>query len=327
MKRPGKRSTVLVLLGLALLLALLVAPASALVFPASNDGWSTPGGGQTYADLSQFNVASILGSAPVSSTVYLKGKPLDSANLGSIDTLLERGAIDTSVSSTGTLKIVALSLESESDVTLADGRVYHLDVNLSSTAPATGWITLTQANDDGGTLNNSFNVLPKLTFTNTSDPGDVEVIDCGSGACSAFAMASSNTGWVRSGGSGGFDPAAHGVTPIASGITVQGYTTIGRSTSGAGGFYPGFTASASTGFPPSPVNEQDIANHHHAQPPQDCLSRTQSGASFSRTTGKSIAIGGPGPGPSPSPQPYFCVNTIDDTHTVADSKARPNRRP
>jgi len=313
-------------LGIAALFALAALPAHAAVFPASNDGWSTPGGGETHADLSHFNAAAILGSAPLSNTVNLKGKPLDSANLGTIDTLLERGAVDTSVSSTGTLKIVALSLESDGNVTLADGRVYHLTVTLSSTPASPGSITLATANGDGGTFDASFDILPKLTFTNVNPPYDVVNIDCGSGGCSPFTLASSGTGWVQTGGPGGFNPDSHGVTPIRSGVTVQGYTTIGRPASGA--IYPGFTASASTGFPPSPVNEQDLTNRHNARPVQDCLSNsTRTG--FSTATGKSLTIGnpspdpGPGPGPSPNPTPVLCFNSFDTIHNVNDVSKAP----
>jgi hypothetical protein len=313
---------------LALALAVVpLAPLAAETLPATNDGWTTPGGGQTIVDLSGFPVASILGSAPVSSTVSMKGKPLDSANLGSIDTLLERGAVTlTSNVGTGTLQVVALSLTSESNVALADSRVYHLDLVRSPTPAPVGSITITRTNTSGGTFNSGFDVLPKLTFTNVNPPYDVVNIDCAGGGCTPFHMASSNSGWVNP-TPGGFDPVAKGVTPINSGVTVQGYTTIGRPTSGA--TYPGFTPSGS--FPTCGINEQQLLNSHIGSPAQDCLSSTRSGSLAARN-GRSLSggVGSPSPGPSPSPTPIqvLCeaqatqLNTTLDDSTAA---ARPRQ--
>jgi hypothetical protein len=256
---------------LALVLAIvpLAAPLQAETLPATNDGWTTPGGGQTLVDLSGFPVASILGSAPVSNSVSMKGKPLDSTNLGSIDTLLERGTVTlTSNVGTGTLQVVALSLTSESNVTLHDGRVYHLDLVRSPTLGAVGSITVTRTTADGGTFSSGFDVLPKLTFTNVNPPYDVVNIDCAGGGCNPFHMTSSNSGWVNP-STGGFDPNARGITPIRSGVTVQGYTTIGRPTSGA--TYPGYSPSRPS-FPPSPVNEQQLLNSHQGSSAEDCKS-------------------------------------------------------
>jgi hypothetical protein len=314
-----------------LALALAAVPLAAETLPATNDGWTTPGGGQTIVDLSGFPVASILGSAPVSSTVSMKGKPLDSANLGSIDTLLERGAVTlTSNVGTGTLQVVALSLTSESNVALADGRVYHLDLVRSPTLGAVGSITITRTNSDGGTFDSGFDVLPKLTFTNVNPPYDVVNIDCAGGGCTPFHMSSSNSGWVNP-STGGFDPNASGVTPIRSGIAVQGYTTIGRPTSGA--TYPGFTPSRTSHFPTCGINEQQLLNSHIGSPAQDCLSSTRSGSLAARN-GRSLATGvgspSPAPGPSPSPTPIqvLCeaqatqLNTTLDDSTAA---ARPRQ--
>ncbi len=257
----------LAILALALAVVPLAAPLHAETLPATNDGWTTPGGGQTIVDLSGFPVASILGSGPVSNTVSMKGKPLDSTNLGSIDTLLERGAVTlTSGTGTGTLQVVALSLTSESNVTLHDGRVYRLDLVRSPTLGAVGSITVTRTNSDGGTFSSGFDVLPKLTFTNVNPPFDVVNIDCAGGGCSPFHMTSSNSGWVNP-STGGFDPNAKGITPINAGITVQGYTTIGRPTSGA--TYPGYSPSGPT-YPPSPVNESQLLNSHQGSSAEDC---------------------------------------------------------
>jgi hypothetical protein len=284
MKNWISRLALLTLIALA-----AVAPLAAESLPASNDGWTTPGGGQTVVDLSGFPVAAVLGSAPVNNNVSMKGTPLDSANLGSIDTLLERGAVTlTNNVGTGNLQLVALSLTSESNVQLQDGRVYHLDLVRSPTPSAVGSITVTRTNSDGGTFNSGFDVLPKLTFTNVNSPFDVVNIDCAAGGCNPFHMSSTNSGWVNPGGSGNFSPSAKGITPIRSGITVQGYTTIGRPASGAA--YPGYSASAATGFPPSPVNEQQLSNKHVGSSAEDCKTTTTTGASAKRLSKLAVRL-------------------------------------
>ncbi|HEV7516050.1 MAG TPA: hypothetical protein VGR07_07100 [Thermoanaerobaculia bacterium] len=267
-------------LALVLLALSAVAPLAAETLPASNDGWTTPGGGQTIVDLSQFPVARVLGSAPVSNTVSMKGQPLDSTNLGSIDTLLERGTTTlTSNTGTGTLQLVAISLTSESNVRLTDGRAYRLDFVRSPTPAKVGTITITRTNADGGTFSSSFDVLPKLTFTNVNPPFDVVNIDCAGGGCGTFTMTSSSTGWVNA---GGFNPSTRGVTPINSGITVQGYKTIGRPASGA--MYPGYSPSAPN-YAASSVNEQELLNRHQGSAAEDCKT-TKTGA----LSAKAIAI-------------------------------------
>lgn len=257
------------LLAAALLAAVVVAPAAAQSYPPANDGWKTPGGGQSTVDLSQF--PNVLGSRYVNPVVSLKGKPL-STQLGTIDTLLERGAVTLSGGTgTATLRIVALSLESENPVQLQDGRSYRLQVRLSNTPSPAGWITLTMTNPDGGTFSSGFDVLPLLTFTNVSDPADVVRVDCGSGGCPRLDMSSSNSAWVTKFGPspGNFSPVAAGVTPIAAGITVHGYTTIGTNHAVVPGFTPNrpdYTAAA--------IAELDLWLSHFVNPPQDCKKTT-----------------------------------------------------
>jgi hypothetical protein len=254
------------LMAAAVLTAVVVAPAAAQ--GGGNDGWTTPGGGQTSVDLSQY--PDVLGSPVVGGPIVtLKGKPLDS-RLGTIDTLLERGDITwTDGTGRGSLRIVALSLESERDIVLQDGRAYHLHVGLSDTSAGTGSITLTRSNPDGGTFSSSFPVLPKLTFTNVSDPGDALTVDCASGGCPPLNMSSSNSAWVTSQGPspGNFDPAAAGVTPIQSGITLSnGYTTVGNTN---GSFYAGITPNRPS-YTPTTINEQDLLASHNVAPARDC---------------------------------------------------------
>jgi hypothetical protein len=279
---------------LALALPLLAAmPAAAQTFSAGDDGWATPSGGQTQVDLGSMPAATTALGSPIvgGNVVNLQGKALDSTNLGSIDTILSRGAV---ASGTGTLTIVALNLVSSSNIQLQDGRVYSLAVCLSDTASSSGSITLTQVNGDGGTFSSSFSVLPKLVFTNVNNSGDVLTIDCGSGGCDPLTMTAANAGWVQTGGPSNFSPSAEGITPLPNGndtvANCGGTHTLALVP--AGGFYPGWSASggsgnkvassghgslatpftASGGISPSPVpHAHSTYANHVVKPPQDCL--------------------------------------------------------
>lgn len=254
----------------AMILTLTALPAAAQTFAAGTDPWTTPGGGQTQVNLDDYPVASLLGSSITSThQPSLKGVPLDSTGMGSPDTLINRGAI---TSGSGSLQIAALNLAAESDIVLADGRHYGLQVCLSDTASSSGTITLTQANSDGGTFNSSFDVLPKLVFTNKSNPSDVLTVDCGSVSCTPFTMGASNSGWVKTGGSGNFNPGSKGIPTLPTGsrtvANCNGTHTV--TVSAPGGLYPGWSASAPS-FPPSPPGEQhNQFSWHHPNPPTDC---------------------------------------------------------
>jgi hypothetical protein len=267
-------------------------PLAAQTFSAGDDGWTTPSGGQTQVDLSQItNLSGALGSAiSGSSLINLQGSPLDTTHLGTIDTILGRGAI---ASGSGTLTLVALNLVSSSNFQTVDGRTWSLQVCLSDDGQAAGSISLTQANGDGGTFSSSFTVVPKLVFTNVNETSQVVTIDCGApGACNTMTMTASNAGWVQTGGPGNFNPATYGIDPIPSGSDTVANCGGTHSVSlvPENGFYPGWTASSgsggssvtplpttfaavSGGFTPSPVphNHASSAAWPHVNPPQDCL--------------------------------------------------------
>lgn len=303
---------------LVFLASILVAlPAAAQdVVSGGDDGWTTPGGGQTQVNLSSFPVRRFLGADPVSNTVSLKGKPLDQANLGSIDTLISRPSNITLSGGTGSgsLRIEALSLESESNVTLTDGRTFKLRVCLSRFDSSAGTITLTRANSDGGTFSSSLPVLPKLIFTPTAG-GSPVVIDCGTGVCSEMLMASGNSGWVNTGGSGNFNPATAGVTPIKAGVNVDGdcdgvkdnYTTVGKGTGKT--FHAGFAAQAPT-FPPVTVGERhEDLSWHQPLPALDC--KTTSTTSAARVVrGNAVA--------APAPLPSLCPATPAEVNPASE---------
>jgi hypothetical protein len=285
------KSTRRTIFAVALLAAAATLPVAAQTIRGGNDGWQTPGGGQTTIDLSAY--PDVLGSPLADGPkISLKGKPLNPEKLGSIDTLLERGKTTISDFGTGsaTLRVVALSLESESDFKLKDGRVFHLDITLSQDAErlGKGRITLTKANSDGGTFSSSFPVLVKLAFTNV-ETGDVLTVDCGlSEGCPDNKVSSTNSAWSTALG-GKFNPAEKGVTPIPSGIAVQGYKTIGSNTD----FTPGFTASAEAGFPVATISEADRWAMHQVGPAQDCL-----GSSSTAARNKAVTV----PAPSTCPK-------------------------
>ncbi len=263
------------------LLALAAVPAAAqsVTVPQGDDGWVSQGGGLTNFDLSGYPIGSAFpgGSISGSSTVNLKGSPINSSQLGSIDTIVSR-TDDVTLSGTGAsgdtnLTVRAVSLVSDSsNVTISGHGTYSVAVTLSSSGTSTGTMHMTLSNSDGGTFTSTFTIVPKLTFTNVSNPSDVVSIDCGvTTGCPSLSLSSTGTGWTRTGGSGGFSPSAKGVTPINSGIAVGGYTTVGNSN-----FYPGFAASASTGFPPAPGTHTAPNHSHVTLPPTDCKSGTLS---------------------------------------------------
>jgi hypothetical protein len=268
---------------LVALLAVAAVPAGAQTLRAGNDGWSTPGGGQTMIDFGGYpDVLGWGGSPPV---VSIKGKALDSANLGSIDTLLERGGtvLDASGYGSAALRVVALSLESEGDFQV-NGTWYHLNITLADNAKS-GKISLTKINSDGGTFSSSFPVVPRLSFT--TGGSEVAAIDCANVSCPDTTMTSSNSAWSTALG-GSFDPAAQGVTPIRAGITVQGYKTIGSN----GDVVPGFTPDKGAGFPVATITEQDRWAKHQVRPVQDCK-KGGGTASASAASSRAAAVATP----------------------------------
>lgn len=233
-----------------------VAPVAAQTFSAGTDGLNTMSGGSTQVDLASFpGAATALGSSIVGGTVVnLQGVSLGSGFGPSVDTVVTRGAI---ASGSGALGIIALNMASTSNVVLADGRQYKLQVCLSDTASPAGTISLTSTSGDGGTFNSSFQVIPKLVFTNASNPSDVLTVDCSvSGACNTLTVASSATGYAQTGGPNGFDPGSQGINTLPTGS--QSVANCGGTHSvtinAPNGFYPGWTftpgssAAAGPGF-------------------------------------------------------------------------------
>src|SRR5215469_13279175 len=257
---------------LATLLFLLVAAVSvnAQTLPAEDDTWITGSGTQVdFSNFGNVNLTQLLGSQPTNSVVSFTGVPLNSS-IGLADTLVSRGATTISSTFSASLSIKGLSLASSPDVTLQDGRVYHVTVSLA-TQSDTGTMNFTTTTSEGGTFSSSFTVTPILTFTNVNNSADVRSIDCsGSAACSFPMNASGN--WVQT-SSTGFDPQSMGIPTVPSGVQVGGYTTVGRPR--YGGIQVGCGGTKSSGYGCGQNNELHGQNSlgqaiHGTKPANDC---------------------------------------------------------
>jgi len=279
------------------MLALAAAPATAQTFAAGDDAFNTIGGGSTTVDVSQFPGALAALGSPINggNVISLNGVSLSSSFGPSVDSVVARGAI---ASGSGSLTLAALNMVSASNLVLQDGRQYSMAVCLSDTAPSTGTISLTTTSGDGGTFNSSFNVIPKLVFTNVNNHNDVITIDCGAAHCN-LNISSSGTGYANTGGPNNFNPSTEGINSLPTGnqtvANCSGTHTV--NILAPGGFYPGWTfsssgnslsgggfrvtgvidasrqrpASSSGGFKPSNNWDSHAGAIHGTKPPQDCL--------------------------------------------------------
>lgn len=280
-------------LTLALCLAAITVCASAqTTIPAQDDTWTTTSGTQVdFSNFGNINLGQLLGSPPTSSVVTFNGVPLNSS-LGLADTLLSRGSATVSSSFSATLSLKALHLASSPDITLQDGRVYHIDVTLA-TQDGGGEMDLTSTSSDGGTFNSSFVVTPIFTLTNVYDSSEAaHTINCLTDtqySCS-FPMHGSGNWLLTS--SSGFDPQSQGIPTVPSGVQIGNYTTVGRAR--YGGIQAGCGGTRAAGYHCGQQDQNAEAEGfmgeaagHHTKPPNDCAS---SGSS-------------PSPSPSPSPTP------------------------
>src|SRR5215469_8949829 len=252
--------------------ALTVVSANAQALPAEDDTWVTGSGTQVdFNNFGQVNLSLLLGSQPTNSVVSFIGNPL-SSSLGQADTLVSRGSTTISGTFSATLSIKGLSLASSPDVTLQDGRVYHVTVSLA-TQSDTGTMNFTTTTSEGGTFSSSFTVTPILTFTNVNNSADVRSIDCSGIAACSFPMNASGN-WVQT-SSTGFDPQSMGIPTVPSGVQVGGYTTVGRPR--YGGIQVGCGGTKASGYGCGQNNELHGANSigqaiHGTKPPNDCAS-------------------------------------------------------
>jgi hypothetical protein len=269
--------------------AVTAVSANAQTIPAEDDTWITGNGTQVdFSNFGNVNITQLLGSQPVNSVVSFIGVPLNSS-LGLADTLVARGSATIADRFSATLSIKGLGLGSSPDMTLQDGRVYHVAVSLA-TQSDTGTINFTTTTSEGGTFSSTFTVTPILTFTNVNPPNDAHRVDCSdpSAACS-FPMGGAGN-WVQT-SSTGFDPQSQGIPIVPSGVQIGSYTTVGRPR--FGGIQVGCGGTKSTGYGCGQNNElhgegsigQQI---HGTKPPNDCAQNPQ-------------------PAPSPTPVPIGSI--------------------
>ncbi|HEY7403900.1 MAG TPA: hypothetical protein VIB39_10285 [Candidatus Angelobacter sp.] len=277
--------TVQTLLATILFAAMATVSANAQTIPAEDDTWVTGNGTQVdFSNFGNVNISQLLGSLPTNTVVSFNGVPLNSS-LGLADTLVSRGAATISSNFSAMLSLKGLSLASSPDMTLQDGRVYHITATLANQS-GTGSISFTTTTSEGGTYSSSFTVTPILTFTNVNNPNDVHSVDCSSpsNACSFPINGSGN--WVQT-SSTGFDPQSQGIPIVPSGVQVGGYSTVGRPR--FGGIQVGCGGTHSTGYGCGQNNElhgEGSAGQaiHGTKPPNDCAAP-------------------PPPPPQPSPTP------------------------
>lgn len=260
--------------------------ANAQTIGAEDDTWITGSGTQVdFSNFGQISISQLLGSQPVNSIVSFTGVPLNSS-LGSADTLVARGSVTIADKFSTTLSIKGLSLSSSPDMTLQDGRTYHVAVSLA-TQSDTGTINFTSTSSEGGTFSSSFTVTPIFTFTNVNNPNEApHTINCSdSGSACSFPMGGSGS-WVQT-SSTGFDPQSMGIPIVPSGVQIGGYTTVGKPR--FGGVQVGCGGTKSSGYGCGQNNELhgegSIGQQlHGTKPPNDCAQQ-------------------PPPPPAPSPTP------------------------
>jgi hypothetical protein len=253
---------------MAVIAMLVASSAPAQKILAGDSGLTTPGGGRSRLDLSGFPIEQVFGARlDGSGVVSLKGESLGTGALDGIDTIVRRPAdvvIGTNGQGTGSLSIVALRLVSEGPVSIG-GKPYGLHVYLSEFRDdvKAGGVAFQMVNADGGTFNSSFNVRPKLVFTDSE--GRDTAIDCGAVPCGAgdLKMTASGASFTISGVSGGMDPKAKGIKTLPAGLAVDGdgdgvaeVTTLASSN-----LFIGIIPSRPT-FPPGPTDKYENSGSH-----------------------------------------------------------------
>ena len=256
---------------------------------AEDDTWITGSGTQVdFSNFGNLNISQMLGSQPVNSVVSFTGVPL-SSSLGTADTLVSRGSTTISDRFSASLSLKGLTLGSSPDLTLQDGRVYHVTVTLA-TQSGTGQINFTSTTSEGGPYSSSFVVTPIFTLTNVNNPGEpAHTINCLSdpGVTCSFPINGSGN-WVQT-STTGFDPQSQGIPIVPSGVQVGGYTTVGHARSG--GIQVGCGGTKSGGYGCGQNNELHGEGSigqaiHGTKPPNDCAQNPP-----------------PPPPPSPTPVP------------------------
>jgi hypothetical protein len=200
--------------------ALVCAPKSACVCGNLVDALFTPatdcaGGQGTFIDFQFTPIPADFffpGSDPFFQLACLQGVPLGPTTFGDYglaDTLVLRAAdpFDCAAPPGGPVQIeveiVELSLTSISPVTVtANGgqnpQQWDLDIDLSVLPQLPGQLNATKTHSNGGTFESVLPVLPRLTFTQVGNPGNVRVLDFGQEGIPPIQLASEGpTDWVH----------------------------------------------------------------------------------------------------------------------------------
>lgn len=266
--------------------AVTAVSANAQTVGAEDDTWITGSGTQVdFANFGNVNITQLLGSQPVNSVVSFIGVPL-SSSLGTADTLVSRGSTTITDRFTATLSIKGLAMGSSPDMTLQDGRVYHVAVSLANQS-GTGQINFTSTTSEGGTYSSSFTVTPIFTFTNVNNPNEgAHTFNCADAVNTCSFPIGGSGNWVKT-STTGFDPQSQGIPIVPSGVQVGGYTTVGHPRSG--GIQVGCGGTKSAGYGCGQNNELHGEGSigqaiHGTKPPNDCAQN-------------------PPPPPAPSPTP------------------------
>jgi hypothetical protein len=129
-------------------------------------------------------------------------------NLGTTDTIIQRLAplnlpdpppsIDTIP-----IELLQLSLVSTNPITVTyvvgPPELWTVNVSLSIIRPPQGQMTVTKQHPNGGVFTSQFNVLPRFTFTEVGNPGNVRVLDTGvDGRPPVVLQSVGPTPWVHS---------------------------------------------------------------------------------------------------------------------------------
>lgn len=306
-----------------LLAAAIPAAAQPITVNPGDDGWVTPSGG-TQVDLTAYPTTSVFGSAVTfsPSTVPLVGSPIDSAHLGSTDTIVERynSVFLPAIGSTGTTSLEIQALRLIGNTAASNGKTYQVKVCLSEWhSGSLGTMNLKLTTPNGGSFTSSFPVLPKLIFTNVANPADKVVLDCGAvPGCPPITLNSSSC-WVTPDGPAHWNPIAHGYNVIPAGIAVDGtcdgvadYTTHGSSNFVAGIDPTSFLECVSS-------HDSSGAAKHVTKPTKDCKATQGTGTAAAATgtasdtsdnTDTGTVIGTP---VVIQPVPSYCLQQAKDT--------------
>ncbi|MCP3904417.1 MAG: hypothetical protein GY715_12380 [Planctomycetes bacterium] len=151
------------------------------------------------------------GSDPFTELVCLKGEPLGNTVFGvfdTADTLILRSdnpfECDAPFPDIGVvdIEIVELHLVSIDPivVTFNGGQtpeLWDVEVELSDLDQPIGSMTVQKTHDNGGTFTADLPVLPKITFTQVANPGNIQVLDFGLAGLDPIGFTTQPTGWVH----------------------------------------------------------------------------------------------------------------------------------